>query len=146
MSANIVEPLNELARAQFYAVTFFATYLELQFQGPQGGELHRMTLEVPPRIRVGERWFEWGEPGYRDALCNQFGAAVHRTETDVEGEQIIIVFESSVLITMSLRAEDLDGMEGGSYSHSIAWGTKVVDGSLWIAGWKDDWQRLYTAK
>jgi hypothetical protein len=32
MSANIVEPLNELARAQFYAVTFFATYLELQFQ------------------------------------------------------------------------------------------------------------------
>jgi hypothetical protein len=105
-----------------------------------------MTLEVPPRIRVGERWFEWGEPGYRDALCNQFGAAVHRTETDVEGEQITIEFESSVLITMSLRAEDLDGMEGGSYSHSIAWGTEVVDGSLWTAGWKDDWQRLYTAK
>ena len=105
-----------------------------------------MNLEIPPRIRVGERWFEWGELGYRDALCDQFGATVRRAETDIEREQIVMEFESGVLVTMSLRAEDLDGMEGASYSHSGAWGTKGGDGSLWTAEWKDDWQRLYTAK
>jgi hypothetical protein len=146
MSEDFAVPLNALAGTWFYAVAFFATYLQLQFQGPQMAEYHNLTLEVPPRIRVGERWIEWGEPGYRDALCDQFGATVHRAETDVEGEQIVIEFESGVLVTMSLRVEDLDGMEGPSYSHSGAWGAKGRDGSLWTAEWKDDWQRLYTAK
>jgi hypothetical protein len=110
------------------------------------GERHDMTFEVPPCIRVGERRFEWGEPGYRDALCDQCGATVHRAETDIQGEQIVIEFESGVLVTMSLRADDLDGMEGASYSHSSASGTKSADGSLWTAEWKDDWQCLYTAQ
>jgi hypothetical protein len=34
MSDEIAEPINELAGARFYAVTFLATYLQLQFEGP----------------------------------------------------------------------------------------------------------------
>jgi hypothetical protein len=110
------------------------------------GERHDMNVEIPPRIRVGERWFEWGEPGYRDAICDQFSSKVRRAETDIEGEQIVIEFESGALITVSLRAEDLRGMEAAAYSHSGAWGTKGMGGSLWTAEWKEYWKRLYSAR
>ncbi len=143
MSDEIAEPINELAGARFYAVTFLATYLQLQFEGPQMRERHDMNIEIPPRIRVGEKWFEWGEPGYRDALCDQFGSKVRRAETDIEGEQIIIEFDSGALITMSLRAEDLAGMEAADYGHSGGRGPKDRSGALWTPTWKDDWKRLY---
>jgi hypothetical protein len=146
MSDEIAEPINELVGARFYALTFLATYLQLQFEGPQMGEYHHFHADIPPRIRADGKWFEWGEPGYRDAICDQFGAKVRTAETDIEGEQIVIEFESGALITVSLRAEDLRGMEAADYSHTGGRGLKDRSGSLWTPTWKDDWKRLYITR
>jgi hypothetical protein len=142
MSAEFVEPLNDLAGSRFYAVEFILDYLRLQFDGSQGH--HEMTVEVDPRIRVGDRWFTWGEPGFRDALCDQFGATVRSARTDIEGEQILIDFDNGALISIPLRIEDFFGPEAASYEHSL--GQKSLNGALWTTEWKNDWKRQYSAK
>ncbi|HEX3272438.1 MAG TPA: hypothetical protein VHR15_17470 [Ktedonobacterales bacterium] len=144
MSADFVEPLNDLVGSRFYAVEFILDYLRLQFDGPQGLEHHEITVEVDPRIRVSDQWFEWGKPGFRDALCDQFGAIVHQARTDIEGEQILIEFDNGALISIPLRIENFVGPEAADYAHSI--GQERPVGALWRTDWKDDWQRLYTAK
>jgi hypothetical protein len=58
----------------------------------------------------------------------------------MESEQIVIEFDSGALITISLRAKDLAGMEGTEYEHSVGtW----RNGSLWTPMWTDDWKRRY---
>jgi hypothetical protein len=144
MSADFAEPLNALAGSRFYAVTFVLDYLQLQFDGPRSREEHFMTVEAHPRIQAGDRWFAWGEPGFRDALCDQFCSTVRQARTDIEGEQILIEFDTEALILISLRLENTKGYEAADYHHSI--GQNRLDGALWAESWKDDWKRLYTAK
>jgi hypothetical protein len=143
MSADFVEPLNNLAGSRFYAVTFVLDYLQLQFDGPQPREDHFMTVEAHPRIWASNRWFGWGEPGFRDALCDQFESTVRQARTDIEGEQILIEFDTSALFSVSLRFENTKGYEAADYHHCI--GQERLDGALWAESWKDDWKRLYTA-
>jgi hypothetical protein len=142
VSADFAEPLNELVGSRFYAVEFILDYLRLQFDGSQGR--HDMTVLTNPRIRVGDRWFDWGKPGFRDALCDQFGATVRSAKTDIDGEQILVEFDNDALISIPLHIEDFVGPEAASYEHSL--GQKSLNGALWTTEWKDDWQRLYTAK
>jgi hypothetical protein len=144
MSASFAEPLNDLVGSRFYAVEFILNCLRLQFDGPQGLEHHEITVEVDPTIQVGERWFAWGEPGFRDALCDQFGSTVRQAKTDIEGEQILVELENKALISIPLRAEAFVGPEAADYAHST--GQKRLTGALWTTEWKDDWRRLYTAK
>lgn len=144
MTAEFAEPLNKLAGSRFYAVEFILDFLRLQFDGPQGLEHHDITVEVDPRIWVDDKRFEWGKPGFRDALCDQFGATVHRAKTDIEGEQILIELGNGALIAIPLRVEDFVGPEAADYAHNI--GQERPAGALWTTDWKDDWQRLYTAK
>lgn len=144
MSAHFAEPLNDLVGGRFYAVTFVLDYLQLQCDGPQTGEDHFMIVEAHPRIRAHERGSSGGEPEFRDALCDQFGSMVRQARTDIEGEQILIEFDSNALFSVSLRLENTKGYEAADYHHSI--GQERLDGALWAESWKDDWKRLYTAK
>jgi hypothetical protein len=141
MGGEAVDPTSELVGSTFYAVAFIWDYLQLQFDGPRPLEHHHLQLEMHPRIRVGGGWLTWGEPGYRDALCDQFGSVVRRAETETEGEQIIIELDNDTLIAVSLRLEEFDTPEAADYTHSL--GQERLGGALWTETWKDDWKRLY---
>ena len=63
--------------------------------------------------------FRWriGEPEYRNALCAQIGEKVTTASLE-EGDSLTIEFENGTVFGLSLREEDLDGPESGSYSET----------------------------
>ena len=59
----------------------------------------------------------YGEPEYRNALCAQIGEKVAQASLE-EGDALTIEFENGTVFGLSLREEDLDGPESGSYSET----------------------------
>jgi hypothetical protein len=91
------------------AVEFVGDYLRLRFDGPM------LTLYAWPHILLADFSIAYGEPEYRNALCAQIGEMVAKTALE-ELEALTVEFESGTVIALSLREEELDGPEAGSYS------------------------------
>jgi hypothetical protein len=91
------------------AVEFVSDYLRLRFDGPM------LTLYAWPHVLLSDFSIAFGEPEYRNALCAQIGEMV-ATAKLIELDSMTIEFESGTVIALSLREEDLDGPEAGSYS------------------------------
>jgi hypothetical protein len=91
------------------AVEFVGDYLRLRFDGPM------LTLYAWPHILLADFSIAFGEPEYRNALCAQLGEMVAKAALE-ELEALTVEFESGTVIALSLREEELDGPEAGSYS------------------------------
>ena len=91
------------------AVEFVGDYLRLRFDGPM------LTLYAWPHILLADFSIAYGEPEYRNALCAQIGEMVAKAALE-EMESLTVEFESGTVIALSLREEELDGPEAGSYS------------------------------
>lgn len=91
------------------AVEFISDYLRMRFDGPV------LTLYVWPHVLLADFSIAFGEPEYRNALCAQIGETVARAKLE-EMDSLTVEFESGTVIALSLREEDLDGPEAGSYS------------------------------
>ncbi|MGD0648624.1 MAG: hypothetical protein ABR971_11580 [Acidobacteriaceae bacterium] len=91
------------------AVEFVGDYLRLRFDGPM------LTLYAWPHILLADFSIAFGEPEYRNGLCAQIGEMVAKTALE-ELEALTVEFESGTVIALSLREEELDGPEAGSYS------------------------------
>jgi hypothetical protein len=91
------------------AVEFVSDYLRLRFDGPM------LTMYAWPHVLLADFSIAFGEPEYRNALCAQIGEMVAKAKLE-EMEALTIEFESGTVIALSLREEDLDGPEAGSYS------------------------------
>lgn len=93
------------------AVEFVSDYLRLRFDGPM------LTLYTWPHILLEDFSIAFGQPEYRNALCAQIGEVVAKAELK-ELDSLTIEFESGTVVALSLREEDLDGPEAGSFSAS----------------------------
>ena len=91
------------------AVEFISDFVRLRFDGPL------LTLYAWPHILLEDFSIAFGQPEYRNALCAQIGETVAKAELK-ELDALTIEFESGTVIALSLREEDLDGPEAGSYS------------------------------
>ena len=91
------------------AVEFVGDYVRLRFDGPM------LTLYAWPHILLADFSIAFGEPEYRNALCAQIGEMVAKAALE-ELEALTVEFESGTVIALSLREEELDGPEAGSYS------------------------------
>jgi hypothetical protein len=91
------------------AVEFVGDYLRLRFDGPM------LTLYAWPHVLLADFSIAYGEPEYRNALCAQIGEMVAKAALE-ELEALTVEFESGTVIALSLREEELDGPEAGSYS------------------------------
>ncbi|HSY35957.1 MAG TPA: hypothetical protein VK814_09430 [Acidobacteriaceae bacterium] len=91
------------------AVEFVGDYLRLRFDGPM------LTLYAWPHILLADFSIAFGEPEYRNGLCAQIGEMVAKAALE-ELEALTVEFESGTVIGLSLREEELDGPEAGSYS------------------------------
>lgn len=104
-------PLQSIVGAKLSSVTFVMDYVQLGFDGP------RLTAYVGPRVIVEGRAFAWGEPGFRDALCDRIGAIVREAEL-VENDAIRIVLGDGGVISISLKPEDAVGPEAAELTDS----------------------------
>jgi hypothetical protein len=93
------------------AVEFVSDYLRLRFDGPA------LTLYAWPHVLLQDFSIAFGQPEYRNALCAQIGEMVAEAKLE-EMDSLTIEFESGTVLALSLREEDMDGPEAGSYSAS----------------------------
>ena len=91
------------------AIEFVADYVRLRFDGPM------LTLYAWPHVLLAEFSLAFGEPEYRNALCAQIGETVATAKLE-ELDALTVEFESGTVLALSLREEDVDGPEAGSYS------------------------------
>ena len=101
--------LSAVEGQELTAVEFVSDYVRLRFDGPL------LTLYAWPHVLLSDFSIAFGEPEYRNALCAQIGEQVAKASLE-EFEAMTIEFESGTVIALSLREEDLDGPEAGSYS------------------------------
>lgn len=97
------------------AVEFVGDYLRLRFADAPGTPGPMLTLYTWPHVLLSEFSIAFGEPEYRNALCAQIGETVGTARLE-ELDSLTVEFESGTVIALSLREEDLDGPESGSYS------------------------------
>ena len=91
------------------AVEFVEDFLQLRFEAPL------LRLYDWPHVLLPEFSVAYGEPEYRNALCAQIGEKVVQASLE-EGDALTIEFENGTVFGLSLREEDVDGPESGSYS------------------------------
>ena len=101
--------VSALEGQELSAVEFVADYLRLRFDGPM------LTLYAWPHVLLADFSVAFGEPEYRNALCAQIGEMVATAKLE-ELDALTVEFESGTVLALSLREEDLDGPEAGSYS------------------------------
>ena len=93
------------------AVEFVEDFLQLRFETPL------LRLYNWPHVLLADFSVAYGEPEYRNALCAQIGETVAQASLE-EGDALTIEFENGTVFGLSLREEDVDGPESGSYSQS----------------------------
>ena len=103
--------LSGIIGEELTAVEFVQDYLQLRFDGPV------LTLYAWPHVLLSEYSIAFGEPEYRNALCAQIGEKVEEATLE-EGDSLTIKLENETVLALSLREEDLDGPEAGSFSET----------------------------
>ena len=93
------------------SVAFVEDYLELRFATPV------ITLYDWPYVLLTDFSVGYGEPEYRNALCAQIGEMVSTASLE-EDSALTIELGNGVVLGLSLREEDVDGPESGSYSET----------------------------
>lgn len=97
------------------AVEFVGDYLRLRFGDAPGSTGPMLTLYAWPHVLLADFTLAFGEPEYRNALCAQIGETVSTARIE-ELDSMTVEFESGTVIALSLREEDMDGPEAGSFS------------------------------
>jgi hypothetical protein len=102
--------LEELKGCEVSAVTFVRDYLQLQFDGPY------LNLFVWPQVLRNGTTFEFGDPGYKDALCALIGKSVAGIfeETD---KTLRLFFVDGSIAEVSLLFEDRRGPEAALFQN-----------------------------
>ncbi|MDE1154812.1 MAG: hypothetical protein PW735_03675 [Acidobacteriaceae bacterium] len=100
---------------ELWAVEFVSDYLRLHFADSGGAAGPMLTLYTWPHLLLSDFSLAYGEPEYRNGVCAQIGETVAKASLE-EFEALTVEFESGTVIALSLREEDLDGPEAGSYS------------------------------
>ncbi len=93
------------------AVEFVEDFLQLRFGDPL------ITLRDWPYVLLTDFSVGFGEPEYRNALCAQIGETVAKAVLE-EDDALTIEFGNGVVFGLSLREEDRDAPESGSYSET----------------------------
>ena len=93
------------------SVAFVEDFLELRFGTPL------LTLYDWPYVLLTDFSVGFGEPEYRNALCALIGEPVEKAMLE-EGDALTIELGNGVVLGLSLRDEDVDAPESGSYSEN----------------------------
>jgi hypothetical protein len=101
--------ISAIEGAELKSVEFVDDYLQLRFGEPL------LRLYDWPHVLLTDFSVAFGEPEYRNALCAQIGETVTTAMLE-EDDALTIEFGNGIVFGLSLREEDVDGPESGSYS------------------------------
>ena len=101
--------VDSLAGEHLTAVEFVEDFLQLRF-----GEALLILYVWPDVADADAISVAFGQPGYRDALCSTIGESVTEANLD-DGRSLTVEFENGTVFALSLRPEDLDTPEVGSF-------------------------------
>lgn len=101
-------PLQPIVGESLSAVTFVMDYVQMAFNGAC---LTALTL---PTVCFEDRVWAPNEPGWRDTLCGRLGVVVRAA--DILDAELVIEFEDSARICVSLKASDYNGPEAINFS------------------------------
>ena len=101
--------VSDLRGEELTAVEFVGEYLQLRF-----GDALLVLFVWPDLADADGISVAFGQPGYRDALCSTIGESVTAADLN-EGRALTIEYENGTVLALSLRAEDLDTPEVGSF-------------------------------
>jgi hypothetical protein len=101
--------ISAIEGAELKAVEFVDDYLQLRFGEPL------LRLYDWPHVLLTDFSVAFGEPEYRNALCAEIGETVSTAMLE-EDDALTLEFENGIVFGLSLREEDVDGPESGSYS------------------------------
>jgi hypothetical protein len=102
--------LDLLNGAELTAVEFVLDFLQLRFDDSLLTLLAWPVIADANGVSIG-----FGDPGYRDALCFVIGEEV-KTALYNEGNELTLEFENGVVIALSLREEELNSPQAGSFT------------------------------
>ena len=108
MKLTLADALEKLVGQDLSSVTFVRDYVQFAFDN--GG----MNAYTAPTVACGSESLSLGQTGYRDSLCRPIGCRVERTWVD--DQRVSIIFESGVVVSISLREEDYLGPEALEFS------------------------------
>jgi hypothetical protein len=91
------------------SVEFVEDFLQLRFGEPL------LRLYDWPHVLLTDSSVAFGEPEYRNALCAEIGETVEKAMLE-EGDALTVEFANGIVFVLSLREEDVDSPESGSYS------------------------------
>ena len=101
--------LSSLSDEELTSVEFVEQHLALHF-----GEA-LLTLYVWPDVADADGIsVGYDQPGYRDALCSVIGETVTEAAFH-EDTALTVEFENGTVLALSLREEDMDVPEAGSF-------------------------------
>jgi len=97
------ELLSRLVGRNLATVVFLKWYLQLTFDGPY------LNCEAWPSVDLGSGEIQFGEPGYRDALCSLLAEEVVSTR-EATGVGLVIEFEAGT-VRVHPTWDELEGPE-----------------------------------
>ena len=104
------EQFDILTGTELTAVEFVLDFLQLRFDDSVLTLFAWPVIADPDGISL-----DFGQPGYRDALCFNINEEV-KLATYHEGNELTLEFENGVVIALSLRAEALSAPQAGTFS------------------------------
>ena len=101
--------LQRLIGLEIGAVTFVRTYVQLQLEGDLDWN-PVLSIFTQPNIRQADSVIEWGQPGFRDALCDNISHTVTSVEY-VADESSSILFDGGWILRIPFVARVPSGPE-----------------------------------
>lgn len=101
--------ISAIVGEELTAVEFVQDYLQLRFDGPL------LTLYAWPHLLLSDYSIAFGEPEYRNLLCEQIGEKVEEASLE-EGDALTVKLENGTVFALSLREEDLEAPQAGAFS------------------------------
>jgi len=102
--------LSSLIEEELTAVEFVEKHVQLRFANDD-----LLTLYTWPDVADADGIsVGFGQTGYRDALCSVIGESVSEAQFH-DDTALTVEFENGTVLALSLREEELDGAEAGSF-------------------------------
>ena len=121
-ATSLTSPLDEVVGEYLSDVTFVMDYLQLSFCGPS------FRLYNWPMVVLAERKVEFGQAGYRDALCELIGKTVDSVDVFLD-TGLTFKFQGGATLAVSLRAP-----AGSTLPEVAEYSSPSKRGIIWSSG------------
>jgi hypothetical protein len=113
--------IRRLEGLELSAVIFIRDYVQFQFGGADIRGYPILTVVTSPQIQTAGDVLAWGNPGFRDAMCEQISRVV-TSMTYEPATSVSIGFDSGAILRISLIPE----LPSSAEALTLAFGNELL--------------------